>query len=169
MPVTLDPSRRAVHAARVPEPSPSEIVQRYATAMGAGDKEMLLFVMADDLIEDFPQSGERIIGFDNWMALIEHWPEETRPHLDQVVGSEDRWVSGPNWSLARIEGTGDKFWGAGHVTYPDGSTWHVVQLIELRNGKIAHLTSYFAPPFEAPEWRKPWVVRMPEEEPVRNR
>ena len=60
-----------------------------------------------------------------------------------------------------LVGTGDQYWGTGHVRYPDGSVWHIVQLIELKHGKIARLTSYFAAPFEAAEWRKPWVTQIP--------
>ena len=46
-------------------------------------------------------------------------------------------------------------------TYPNGETWHIVQLLEMRNGKISHITSYFGKPFEPPPWRAKWVERMP--------
>jgi hypothetical protein len=42
---------------------------------------------------------------------------------------------------------------AGRIRYPNGEEWHLVQLVELRDGLIWRLTSYFAAPFEAPEWR----------------
>ena len=67
----------------------------------------------------------------------------------------------PNLMPMRLVGMGDQYVGTGQVIYPDGKTWHIVQLIELRNGMIAHLTTYFAEPFEAPAWRAAWVERMP--------
>jgi hypothetical protein len=32
-----------------------------------------------------------------------------------------------------------------------------VNLYELRDGRMARSTTFFAPAFEAPEWRKPFV------------
>jgi len=45
------------------------------------------------------------------------------------------------------------------VTYPNGETWHIVSLIEFRDGKISKITSYFGAPFEAPAWRAPYVEK----------
>jgi ketosteroid isomerase-like protein len=143
------------------ELSSREVIDRYVRAMGEGDVEVLPALIGDDIVEDYPQSGERIAGLQNWLAIIRNWPEDARSHIDRVVGSEDEWVAGPNWSITHLVGTGDQYWGTGHVRYPDGSVWHIVQLIELKHGKIARLTSYFAAPFEAAEWRKPWVTQIP--------
>ena len=146
------------------EPSPREVVDRYSRALAAWDLDAAETVMAEDIVEDYPQSGERIVGLDNWRRIIRYWPEQEKmsTDIDRVVGSEDRWVMGPTWALTRVIGTGDQFWATGHVTYPDGSRWHLVQLIEVRGGKVARLTSYFAAPFEAAEWRRKWVTRIPE-------
>ena len=54
-------------------------------------------------------------------------------------------------------GAGDQFTATGQVKYPNGETWHLVSLIELRDGKIAKITDYFGAPFEAPAWRAPYV------------
>jgi hypothetical protein len=32
-------------------------------------------------------------------------------------------------------------------------------MYELRDGRIAHSTEYFAQDFDAPAWRVPWVER----------
>jgi hypothetical protein len=32
--------------------------------------------------------------------------------------------------------------------------------MEFRDGKVARETQYFADPFEASAWRRPWVERM---------
>lgn len=44
-----------------------------------------------------------------------------------------------------------------HVIYPDGSDRHVIQLIRSKDGKIYRVTSFYAPEFEAPDWRAPYV------------
>jgi hypothetical protein len=66
----------------------------------------------------------------------------------------------PLFTLQRVIGNGDQWWADGVITYPDGSTWCLAILLELRDGRIHRETDYFAEPFEAPEWRKPWVERM---------
>lgn len=53
----------------------------------------------------------------------------------------------------------------GTVTYPDGSTWFYVVLLEIHDRKVYRETEYFAAPFEAPAWRRPYVERMDREGP----
>ena len=77
----------------------------------------------------------------------------------RLVGSEDHWVVTPSFTVQRVVGNGDHWWGDGTVTYPDGSTWSLVFLVELRDGKIYRETDYFAERFEAPAWRRQWVER----------
>jgi ketosteroid isomerase-like protein len=146
----------------VSEPSPRETVERFARALATKDLELARSALAEDVVEEYPQSGERFRGLDNWIEVQLHYPEYERlsTNMESVEGAEDRWVAGPNWSLMRIEGTSDRFWGAGQVHYPNGSTWHIVSLFQLRDGKIAHITTYFAEPFPAAEWRRPWWEPM---------
>ena len=47
------------------------------------------------------------------------------------------------------------------LDYPDGSSYHVIDLIELRDGLVWRETVYWAAPFEAADWRAPWVQRTP--------
>ena len=49
--------------------------------------------------------------------------------------------------------------------YPDGSDYHVISILEVRDGLIAKVTTYFAAEFEAPDWRAGWVERPPESGP----
>jgi hypothetical protein len=44
--------------------------------------------------------------------------------------------------------------------YSGGQVFDVVQLIELRDGKMWRDRRYYAEPFEASEWRAQWVERM---------
>ena len=66
----------------------------------------------------------------------------------------------PSFTLQRVAGSGDFWWGAGTVTYPDHSTWHFAALLELHDGKVLRETWYYAPPTEAPAWRAQWVERI---------
>ena len=56
-------------------------------------------------------------------------------------------------------GSGDFWWSEWRVTYPDGGVYLVVELLELRDGLVYRETVYWASPFEAPDWRAPWVER----------
>ena len=46
------------------------------------------------------------------------------------------------------------------MTYPDGRTWFTITLLELRDGKIWHETTYWAEPFDAPEWRRNFIDHL---------
>jgi hypothetical protein len=46
------------------------------------------------------------------------------------------------------------------VSSPDGQAYQVIALIELRDGLVYRETVYWAPPFDAPEWRRPFVERV---------
>ena len=98
---------------------------------------------ADDFVEDWPQSGERIRGRDNAKAINDNYPTRTgltpRPSLRRLSGEGAHWV---------IEGS---------IDYGDGTPVSYVGIAELRDGKLVRLTEYFANPFEAPAWRSQWV------------
>ncbi len=78
----------------------------------------------------------------------------------RVIGTEDRWVASPSFTLVRIQGEGDAFTVEGKLSYPDGSSTHVVAILELRDGKVLRATHYFADPFDPPEWRAGLVERI---------
>jgi len=63
------------------------------------------------------------------------------------------------FTFVRVEGNGNVGTAIFKARYPDGSIWWVVALYELRAGKFAHTTMFFAPIFEAPDWRQPFVER----------
>lgn len=143
-----------------------EIVERFVAAQavsGVGDE-----YIAEDVIEDYPQSGERIRGRANRRAIFANYPgrpeHDFGPNTVRTVVGDDQWVMTPSLSLLRINGSGERYTGTGLITYPNGEVWHLIQLIEVRGGKIVRLTSYFAEPFEAPAWRAPWVERLPDPE-----
>ena len=145
------------------EPSGRAIVERYARAVQAKDLDTLALLFADDYVDEMPQSGERVRGKANELAILRNYPGglgTVEPTSTRLVGAEDRWVVTPTFAVLRIEGSGDVYIYVGTATYANGETWQMIQIVELRQGKIAKTTSWFAAPFEAPAWRAEYVERF---------
>lgn len=146
------------------EPSGRAIVERYARAIQDKDFDAIAALIADDFIDEMPQSGERVRGKANELAMLRNYPGGVgtiEPSSAQLVGSEDRWVLTPSFSVLRIEGSGDVYTYVGTARYPNGETWQMISIIELRQGKVAKTTTWYAAPFDAPDWRAPFVERFP--------
>ena len=43
----------------------------------------------------------------------------------------------------------------------DCSIWHFVSLVEFSRGRLVKETVYFAPTFDAAEWRAPYAEKRP--------
>ena len=41
--------------------------------------------------------------------------------------------------------------------YPNGEKYNIAMIIKVRDDLVAEETTYFAAPFDAPEWRRPYV------------
>jgi hypothetical protein len=134
------------------------IVERYLAALPS-DLNTLTSLHHQDYVEEWPQSGERIRGSENFRRIQERYVE-TSSDVDRVVGTEDRWTMAPTLTPIRIFGAGDTFTAITKARYPDAGDYHAVSIIELRDGLIWRVTTFFAAPFEAPDWRAPWVERM---------
>jgi hypothetical protein len=93
----------------------------------------------DDVVLEFPQSGERFRG----KANIQGWRERYPARLD--------------FEPREIRGDGDVWIGEGRLRYDGGDPIHFVKLLEFRGEKVQRETLYFAEPFAAPEWRRPWA------------
>src|SRR6266567_2767602 len=71
-------------------------------------------LVADDIVEEYPQSGECMRGKSNRRAVYENYPgagmpSQNAPVVKRVIGSEDRWVLTPSQTALRIIGTGDQY------------------------------------------------------------
>jgi hypothetical protein len=107
--------------------------------------ELLQEHATEDFVEEWPQSGERLSkGASARMA--ERYPE--------MSGTS------PSFTYKRMLGGGDIFVVEGTIDYGDGIPVSYVGVGEIRDGKVAKLTEYFANPFEAPAWRADFVERM---------
>ena len=152
----------------MPELTNREVVEHFVAAMNADDLDAAEQYLAEDVVEDYPQSGERIRGRANRRAVVANYPgraeRDFAPGKVGAIVGEDQWVMTPTLSLLRLTGSGEKFTATGEIIYPNRERWHVVQLMEVRGGKIAKMISYFAPPFEPAPYRAKFVERMPAQE-----
>ena len=139
-----------------------EVVERYGAASAAHDGAALAALRHPNWIVVWPQSGERILGNQAWTEMIANYPGGApRTEITRVVGAEDRWVVTPGNTALKVAGSGDFWWSEWRLTYPNGDVYLVVDLMELRDGLIHRETVYWAAPFEAPDWRAPWVEHGP--------
>lgn len=138
-----------------------QVVERYARALAENDLDAQDELVHDDYLGRYPQSGEVIRGRANRRAILENYPgagEGLSPAMNQLVGRDDEFVAGPSWNIVHMVGSGEEaITLIGTITYPNGETWHVVTLFTVRDQKIWREVNYYAPPFEAPEWRRPYV------------
>jgi hypothetical protein len=144
------------------EPSNREIVERYLAALPS-DQETLRALRHEQYVEDWPQSGERIRGAERMAQIHADYPGGLPTgDIERVVGSEDRWVMTPSYTLLRVSGTGDVYTALLRARYADGSDWWIATFLEVRDAKIYRATTLFAPQIEAPAWRAEWVEPIPE-------
>ena len=139
------------------------IFAKIADAMNRRDYDAFEHLFTDDYVEEYPQSGEVVHGASNARAIRENYPgggvtEQAVEAATTRIGATDAcWVRPPAFTLIHAEGTGNIGTATFRNRYPDGSIWWIINLVEMRGDRIARATMFFAPVFEAPEWRKPYV------------
>jgi hypothetical protein len=139
-----------------------ECVAQYAAASAALDLEGMAALRHPGWKVFWPQSGELVHGSEAFAEIIANDPGgNPKTEITRIVGAEDQWVVTAGNTVLRVAGSGDFWWSEWRVSYPDGAIYLVVDLIELRDGLVHRETVYWAPPFEAPDWRAPWVQRGP--------
>lgn len=136
-----------------------DIVERYIKAW-PGDYDTLGELRHPDFVEEWPQMRERVVGHEVYRKVHENFPGGLpKVETKRILGSEDRLVLSPSFVPVRIQGEGDIFTLQCVNTYPDGNVYYVVVILELQDGKVRRQATYFAPPFDAPEWREQWTER----------
>lgn len=136
-----------------------DVVKRYAAALNRLDIDDLVAEMHPDIVCRYPQSGEVIRGRDNYKAFLEAYPGLPESRVDNVVFQEQTFSipsALPGRPGTTVSGVGDMFVFQGYFTYPSGDRYYVVTLFVVREGKVAEETTYFAAPFDPPEWRAPF-------------
>ncbi|HSL10751.1 MAG TPA: nuclear transport factor 2 family protein [Actinomycetota bacterium] len=119
-----------------------QVVERLIATLNAKDVDGMDDVFHEDAVMEWPQSSERIVGGDNRRGVYRAFPGLPTITPRRMTGDDD---------LVVAEATLD---------YGEGAVYQCVFIFELRDGKIAKETAYWAQPFPAPEWRAQWVERM---------
>ncbi len=118
------------------------VVERFWAAMAANDFRSAATILHDDYVLEWPQSGERIRGRDNFVAVNEHYP-----------------AAGP-WRITLRRIVADRGAVATEVEVSDGVRRdHAITFSELRDGRIVRQVEYWPDPMEAAPWRARWVER----------
>ncbi len=116
-----------------------EAINRHWAASAAGDQDAEHEIYHDDIVCEYPQSGEVIAGRHNLQALRSHHPGKPS-----------------GFKVRRIVGEGD-LWVTEYVINYKDKRVYTVSIMEFRDEKVVHETQYFADPFDAPAWRGQWV------------
>lgn len=128
-----------------------------AAAITRRDWDHLGDAFHEDALLEYPQSGEVFRGIANIRAQYENYPDldPGSSELAEVIG-DDVYALTPSYTVIRVEGSGDRGTAVIRVRYPDGTWWWVVNLFEVRDGRMTRCRAYFAPDFAAPDWRVPY-------------
>jgi hypothetical protein len=92
----------------------------------------------DHAVLEFPQSGERFEGLENFLEWRSDYPSSTTVDIREVRGSGDLWV-------AELS-----------IMYDEGPENFGISILEFRGDKISRESIYVTEGWEAPEWRAKW-------------
>jgi hypothetical protein len=124
-----------------------DLVRRYWEYPGA-DVDRADELYHGDAVLEFPQSGERFVGVANFTEWRRQFPAEVRYRVRRVTARAD---------LAVVEVS---------ASYDGGPWMYGVQLLDVRDGKVARERIYVMESWEAPEWRAPWRSDTPADPPA---
>lgn len=125
------------------ETTARDAIERYWQAADKQDFEAMGALFADDVLVEWPQSGERVHGKEACIKVFSSYP-----------GGSPKFRG-----LRRVMGSGNFWLTEAELEYPGPQNYLTVSVFEFRDGKIAHEIDWFAEPFPAPEWRMQWVER----------
>ena len=120
-----------------------QIVENFWLTMATNDFYAAAGLLHDDYVLEWPQSGERIRGRDNFAAINTNYPAEGkwRFTINQIVEEGDMVVT--------------------DVTATDGKMiGRAITFSTIRDGKIWKQIEFWPDPFEAPIWRAQWAEKM---------
>jgi hypothetical protein len=101
----------------------------------------------DDAVLEFPQSGERFEGLQNFLTWRKQYPAALEFHIRRIT-VRDNLVVAENL-----------------ISY-DGKPWMFsVNLLEFRGDKVERERIDIMDGWEAPEWRTPWRAETPADPP----
>jgi ketosteroid isomerase-like protein len=118
------------------------VVEAYWATMNTNDWQAAGRLLHDDFTLDWPQSGERIRGRENFAQVNAEYP-----------------AAGPwRFEVQRLVADAEGVASDVVVSAPE-ITSRVVSFFRMRDGRIWHITEYWPDPYEAAAWRAQWVER----------
>jgi hypothetical protein len=118
-------------------------LERHWDASDASDFMVEHEIYHEDAVLDYPQSGERIRGRHNIQESRFLQPNKKRFTIRRIIGSGDLWIT--------------EFL----LTY-DGMPSYAVSIMEIRDGRVANETQYFADRFQPARSRSHLIERVSE-------
>jgi len=127
-----------------------EMVARIKSLYEIGDMEAFgkaqYEMTAEDVVVEYPQSGERFRGRDKIATMNQSYQGSTG--------------TTPKATLRRILKPGQAWVIESVIDYGDGTPVSAISILETNaDGKVAKQTDYFANPFEAATWRSQYAER----------
>ena len=104
------------------------------------DEDIAHEIYHEDVIVEFPQSGERFEGVANVREWRRIYPASIHFKIRRMTGNGNLWIA------------------ENSISYDDGP-WNLsVNILEFRGEKVARERIWIMQPFEAAEWRAPWLA-----------
>jgi ketosteroid isomerase-like protein len=120
-----------------------QIVARFWVVMQTNDFKAAGELLHDDYILEWPQSGERIRGRENFIAVNENYP------------AHGSW----SFTLHRLIAEGEQV--VSDVSVTDGVILgRAITFSTIREGKIIRQLEFWPESFQRPDWRKEWVENI---------
>lgn len=121
------------------------VVAQFWAAMQENDWTAATALFADNYMLEWPQSGERIRGGANFVAINSAYP------------AAGRW----RFTVERLVVEGEQ--AVTDVVVSDGAVIaRAITFTTVRNGRIVAQVEYWPDPFDAPAWRTAWVEHFTE-------
>jgi len=107
------------------------------------DEDSAHEIYRDDAVLEFPQSGERFEGVQNFRGWRRQYPAKLEFHLRRINQHEDLVVTE-------------------YMISHNGAPWlFTVSIMEFQDDRVAHERIYVTEGWEPAEWRAPWRAEQP--------
>ncbi len=117
-----------------------EIVRAMWAAFDRFEFAAAALLLHDDFVFELPQSRERVIGRENFIAVNAEYPGRWRITVTRLVASGEQVVTECDVSNGEV-------------------TVQAVSFFTLKAGQIVHIREYWPDAMEAQAWRAQWVER----------
>jgi hypothetical protein len=102
------------------------------------DEDVAHEIYHEDAVLEFPQSGERFEGVENFREWRRQYPADLKFHLRRINRRDDLVVTE-------------------YLISYNGAPWmFTVSIMQFRSDRVAHERIYIMDGWDAAEWRAPW-------------